>query len=254
MRIVAFASRTRKELLRDPLSYVFCLGFPLVMLFIMNLVDRSLPKEAHFDLFQIQKIGPGICVFGLTFVMLFTAMQVTKDRSTALLTRLYASPMKGIDFIMGYTLPVIGVAILQQVITYAVVFVLGKVESYDFQVGNMLISILMLIPSTLLFIGFGLFFGTLLGEKSAPGVCSVIISLAGMIGGIWMDVDSMGGFFKKLSHALPFYHGTNVARHAACGEFGEVWKSLGVTAVYGIGIYILAVWLFGRKRMKEIRG
>lgn len=253
MKMIAFAKRTRKELLRDPLSYIFCVGFPIIMLLIMNLVDRSLPKEAHFHLFHISMIGPGISMFGLTFVMLFTAMQVSKDRSTALLTRMYASPMKGKDFIAGYTLPVIEVAVLQQLVTYLVVFVLGKTTDYDFQIGNMAASIILMIPSALLFIGFGLFFGTLLGEKSAPGICSIMISLAGMIGGIWMDVDAMGGFFKRLSHVLPFYHGTMVARKAANGEFRQVWKSFGVTVLYGVGIYVISVWMFERRRQKELR-
>ena len=39
MKSIVFAKRTIKEILRDPLSYIFCLGFPLVMLIIMSIVD-----------------------------------------------------------------------------------------------------------------------------------------------------------------------------------------------------------------------
>lgn len=118
MRSIEFSKRTTKEILRDPLSYIFCLGFPLIMLIIMTVVDRSIPKEAGMTIFKIQSLAPGMAVFGLTFVMLFTCIQFSKDRSTAFLTRLYASPMKPADYIVGYTVPSIILALIQIAITY----------------------------------------------------------------------------------------------------------------------------------------
>ena len=113
MRSIIFSKRTVKEILRDPLSYIFCLGFPIVMLIIMTIVDQSIPPEAAMTIFHIPNLAPGIAFFGLSFVMLFTCLQVSKDRSTALMLRLYASPMKSLDFIAGYTLPVLVLAYWQ---------------------------------------------------------------------------------------------------------------------------------------------
>lgn len=253
MRAIAFSKRTFLELVRDPLSYIFCVGFPIIMLLIMNIINESLPKEAQVEMFHISRIGPGICLFGLTFVMLFTALQVSKDRSTAFLLRIYASPMSGSDFIVGYTLPVLGIAVLQQVITFIVVFILGKTADYNFHVQNLLLSILVLVPSALIFIGFGLFFGTLLNDKAAPGVCSIIISLACMVGGVWMDVDAISGMFQKVCKALPFYQGNMAARNAANGNYGDIGKPLLITLAYGVVIYLLAIWLFEKKRQKDLR-
>lgn len=253
MRTIAFGKRTFKELVRDPLSYIFCIGFPIFMLVLMNIVGQNIPAEEGFDLFHISKIGPAICMFGLTFVMLFSALQVSKDRSTAFLMRIYESPMTGKDYILGYTLPILLVAVLQQVVTYVAVFILGKTSGYDFKLQDILLSIVVLIPSALMFIGFGLFFGTLLNDKAAPGICSVIISVSCILGGVWMDVDTMSGTFKKVCHILPFYHGTCVARNAANGNYDMLLKPFLITAVYGVVIYLLAILLFDRKRKQDLR-
>lgn len=118
MRALVFGNRTFKEILRDPLSYIFCVGFPIVMLIVMSIVNDSIPAESGMTVFQLKNLTPGIMVFGLGFVMLFTCIQVSKDRTTALMLRLYTSPMKTIDFLIGYTLPVILIAFFQSAVTY----------------------------------------------------------------------------------------------------------------------------------------
>lgn len=253
MRTIAFTKRTIKELLRDPLSYIFCLGFPLLMLAVMTIVDSSLPREAKIAIFKIENLGPGIVIFGLTFIMLFTALQVSKDRTTALLMRLYASPMKAVDFIAGYTLPVVVIAVLQEIITFTTSAVIGNAQGYHFHIQNVVLCIGVLIPSVLVFIGFGLFFGTLLNDKAAPGACSIIITLSCMIGGVWMDVDMLGGTILKVANALPFYQGTKAARFALAGNYGELVKPFLITLAYGVVIYVGATGLFCRKMRAELK-
>ena len=58
-RVLAFSGRNLKELLRDPLSYIFCLGFPLVMLVIMSIVNQSIPPEAGMTIFNIENLAGG---------------------------------------------------------------------------------------------------------------------------------------------------------------------------------------------------
>lgn len=252
MKSVVFGKRTFTEIVRDPLSYIFCLGFPLIMLILMSIVNQSIPEEAGTDVFQIQNLAPGIAVFGLTFVMLFTCLQVAKDRSTAFLIRLYASPIKPRDFIIGYTYPLIVIAILQSVITFIAAVIIGGVNGYSFSLINILLCMLVLIPSAILFIGFGLFFATLLNEKAAPGICSILITAACMLGGIWMDVDGIGGTLAKVCIALPFYHGVTAARMAISGNYSELLKPLLVIVAYAVVIYIFAVLIFKRKMQSDV--
>lgn len=253
MRNIVFSKRTIKELLRDPLSYIFCMGFPLVMLIIMTIVDQSIPKEAGMELFHIQSLAPGIALFGLTFVMLFTCLQVSKDRAGAFLTRLYASPMQAVDFISGYTMPLMIISTLQIIIAFASAIVIGNATGYSFHLWNILLSILVLLPSALMFIAFGLFFGTLLGEKAAPGICSIIISAASMLGGVWMDVYAIGGTFGKFCHVLPFYHGVNAARMALQGNYSKMGKPLLIILIYAFAIYFISALLFHRKMQSDLR-
>ncbi|MBQ3601808.1 MAG: ABC transporter permease [Lachnospiraceae bacterium] len=253
MRSIVFSKRTVKEILRDPLSYIFCLGFPIVMLIIMTIVDQSIPKEAGMEIFHINKLAPGIALFGLSFIMLFTCLQVSKDRSTAFILRLYASPMKSGDFIAGYTLPVLLLTVLQAMITFLTSVVIGNFVDYQFELINILVCILVLIPSALVFISFGIFFGTLLNDKAAPGICSIIITASSMLGGIWMDVDTIGGAFARFCHVLPFYQGVRSARLALEGSFGEMAKPALITFVYGIVIYIFAVFVLKRKMQQDIK-
>ena len=263
MRALVFTSRNIKELLRNPLSYLFCLGLPLVMLVIMTLINASIPKpdipagaEAFADtsamqtttVFNIDKLTPGIAVFGLTFIMLFCCISVASDRTSAFLTRLYASPMKSTDFIIGYTLPFAIVACGQIAITYIAGEIISLiVNGESFNIGYMLLSLPLSIPSIILCIGIGIFFGTLLNDKAAPGVCSTFITAAAILGGIWMDIDSMGGAWVTVCSCLPFYHSVKYARCILAGDFGGMVLPMLITAAFALVIFAASALLFAHK-------
>ncbi len=253
MKSIVFAKRTIKEIMRDPLSYIFCLGFPLVMLVIMSIIDKSIPTQANMTVFHIEKLGPGIAYFGLTFVMLFTSIQVSKDRSTALLLRLYASPMKPVDYIIGYTLPVCLLGTLQMCICFVVTFIIGIFTDYIFAVGDILLSMLALSPSVFLFAGIGILFGSVVSEKAAPGLCSIIITVTGMVGGIWMDIDGLGGIIKKVANVLPFYHGVALAKAPFNDNLDGIASHLIWTVACGLVVYVLAITVFRLKMKKDVK-
>ena len=252
MRSKTFAGRNVKEVLRDPLSYIFCLGFPIIMLIIMTFVNSSIPKEANMKIFNIEYLAPGIVIFGLTFIMLFTCLQVSKDRASAFLIRLYTSPMKSGDFIAGYVMPFFIIAIVQSIITFGVAVIIGYFVGYTFNIFNVLVSIITLIPSVILFIGFGMLFGTLFGEKSAPPLTSIIITVSAILGGIWMDVDSLNSIMKNICSIFPFYHGVQVARMAVVGKFDNIITPLIVVSIYAIVIYIISVIVFKMKMKSDM--
>jgi len=253
MKSIVFAKRTIKEIMRDPLSYIFCLGFPMVMLIIMSIIDRSIPAEANMTVFHIENLGPGIAYFGLTFVMLFTGIQVSKDRSTALLLRLYASPMKPTDYILGYTLPVCILALVQMIICFAASFIIGVCTGYTFSAGAILLSMLALLPSVFLFAGIGFLFGSIVNEKAAPGLCSIVITVTGMVGGIWMDIDGLGGVIKKVAEVLPFYHGVTLAKLPFRESTDGALEHLAWTVGCALVVYVLSVAVFRGKMKKDVR-
>ena len=89
MRLLTFSSRNAKEILRDPLNVAFSLGFPVILLFLMSAIGANAPVS----IFEIETLTPGITVFGLSFMTLFSATLIARDRETALLQRLYTTPL-----------------------------------------------------------------------------------------------------------------------------------------------------------------
>lgn len=250
MRALCFASRNCKELIRDPLSWVFCLGFPLVMLFLMTVINQSIPAEADMKLFEIQNLSPGITIFGYTFIMLFASLLISGDRKESFLLRLFTSPMRSVDFILGYLLPLVCLAIGQSVVTCFAALILSAVQGATLHLVGMAISVLLSLPAILMFVGFGLLFGTLLSKNAAPGIASVIICFSGMLGGIWMDIESIGGTLKKICALLPFFHAVNAARLAYSGSYFDSIQETGIILIWAIVIIGISIVLF-RKKMRS---
>jgi len=251
MKSIVFANRVGKEILRDPLSYIFCLAFPLLMLLIMSIVDSSIPAQANMTVFHIENLAPGIAYFGLTFVMLFTGIQVSRDRTTALLLRLYASPMGTVSYLAGYSLPVCLLGLAQTAICFAAASVVALCRGCSLSVTAELLSMLALLPSLLMFTGLGILFGCAVNEKAAPGLCSIIISAVGIVGGIWMDVDGLGGTVRDIARLLPFYHGVKLARLPFSGSASGLSVHLLWGLLSALLFYALALTVFSAKMKKD---
>lgn len=247
MKSIVFANRNFKELVRDPLSWIFCLGFPIVMLAIMTVINNSIPAEAGMTLFEIESLAPGIMIFGLTFVMLFACLLIAGDRGEAFLLRIFTSPMKSSDYIMGYIIPLIVLCFGQVVVTLAASLILALASGDKLSIPNMLFSVVTAIPSMFMFIGFGLLFGTLFNKNAAPGLSSIIISFSGILGGIWMDVDTIGGTLADICKALPFYHCVKSARLAFGGDFSGSMCESGIVLIWAVIVVAVSIIVFKKK-------
>lgn len=242
MRIYTFAKRTLKEILRDPLTLIFGLGFPAVLILLLSAIQANIPVS----LFEIGNLVPGMTVFGLSFMTLFSATLIAKDRESAFLTRLYATPMKALDFILGYTLPILPIAIAQSVFCFAVGLILGMELSI-----NILYSILFIIPIALFFIGLGLLFGSLLNQKQVGGICgAALTNITAWLSGIWFDLELVGGAFKRVANILPFRHAVQIEQMVFAGDFSNLLPHLLWVMGYALISIVLAVILF-TKQMKR---
>lgn len=243
MKILTFAKRNTKEILRDPLNLAFGLGFPLVLILLLSVIQANIPVA----LFEIDHLTPGITVFGLSFMTLFSATLISKDRSSSFLQRLYTTPMTPLDFILGYTLPIIPIAVMQSVICYVVALILGLKITV-----NILLALALIIPVAIFFIALGLLFGSILTDKQVGGICGALLTnLSAWLSGIWFDLELVGGAFKKIAYALPFVHAVEMERAALSGSFGEILPHLLWVLGYSIIILALAVLLFLRQMKKQ---
>jgi ABC-2 type transport system permease protein len=243
MRIFLFAKRNTKEILRDPVNFFFGLGFPLILLALLSVINRSIPVEAGNTMFAIENIAPGIATFGPVFMALFSGMLLSKDRGSSFLTRLFTSPMTPVDFILGYTLPVLVMAVAQAVITFLFATVIGLAFT-----ANILLAIAVVTPVAVLFVGLGLLCGSLMDDKAVGGICGALLTnVAGWLSGIWIPLDLIGGAFKKVAAALPFYHSAEATKAALSGNFKDIPPHLAVVLIYAVIFYALAVIVFRQK-------
>ena len=242
MRVRAFAKRNLKEMLRDPLTVFFGLGFPLVLLLMMNVIQRNIPVH----IFELNTLAPGIALFGLTFLALFSGLLLAKDRASAFLSRLAASPMTASDFLLGYLLPMLPIAVGQTVLCLGAAVALGLPLTW-----NLLAAAASLLPSALLFIALGLLCGTLFNDKQVGGMCGAILTnVTAWLAGIWFDLSLVGGSFQTVAYILPFVHGADGAKAALAGEWAALPEHLIWVSAWAAAVMVLAVWLF-RRRLAE---
>lgn len=244
MRLSAFASRVAKEIIRDPLSIVFGVGFPVVLLIFMTLLKKSV-RGMPAEMFTLETFTPGMIVFGLSFLMLFLGMLVMNDRNSSFLPRLYASPMTAADYVFGYLLPMIPLGLLQTVFCFVTAVILGLKPGV-----SMLAVLGLMIPVTLMFASLGLLLGAVFSTSALNGVGSIIINLSALLSGTWFSLEMVGGKFRTFCLCLPFAHAVNAASGAMTGNFDGLAVDLvwifGYTAVF----LILGALIF-RKRMKN---
>lgn len=243
MKMMSFANRCAKEILRDPVNLAFGLGFPLVLLLLLSAIQANIPV----NLFEINTLTPGITVFGLSFMTLFSATLIAKDRESAFLHRLYTTPLTGLDFILGYMLPILPITLAQTVICYLVAIALGLTVSM-----NIVYAILGIIPMAVFNIALGLLCGSVLGVKQVGGICGALLSnLSAWLSGVWFDLKLIGGFFEKIANALPFIHAVELERALLGGDFESVAAHLMPVVLYSGAVTVMAVSLFLRQMKKQ---
>ena len=243
MKMMAFAQRCTKELLRDPINVAFGLGFPLVLLALLSALQANIPA----DLYEINTLTPGIAVFGLSFLTLFSATLIAKDRESAFLQRLYTTPLTGLDFIIGYMLPLLPLALGQSLICYLFALPLGLTFSV-----NVLYAVIGMIPMAIFNISLGLLCGSLLGVKQVGGICGALLTnLSAWLSGVWFDLKLVGGTFEKIANALPFFHAAELEKALFHGNFEAALAHIFPIILYSILMTAVAVFCFLRQMKKQ---
>ena len=243
MRMLTFANRNIKEILRDPLNLAFGLGFPLILIFLLSAIQANIPVK----LFEIQHLTPGITVFGLSFMSLFSATIIAKDRGSSFLQRLYTTPLSAGDFILGYTLPIIPIAVMQSIVCYMAAVFLGL----DLTI-NILYAVLFIVPVSLLYIAFGLLAGSIFNDKQVGGICGALLTnVSAWLSGVWFDIELIGGTFKKIANMLPFIHAVEIQRAVLNGNFTEIFPHIWWVISYSAVLLLLAIFCFLRQMKKQ---
>ena len=243
MRMITFAKRCAKEILRDPINLGFGLGFPLALLALLSALQANIPV----NLFEINRLTPGITVFGLSFMTLFSATLIAKDRESALLQRLYTTPLTGWDFILGYMLPLLPIAVGQTLVCYLFAIPLGLTVGV-----NILWAILGILPMAVFNIALGLLCGCVFGVKQVGGICGALLTnLSAWLSGVWFDLELVGGVFQKIAGALPFVHAVEMEKALLAGNFQAAAGHILPVSLYSVLITVAAAFCFLGQMKKQ---
>lgn len=243
MKYSIFAGRNFKEITRDPMSIVMGIGFPVLLIVALSLMKQSIGGMA--DIFEVQNFAPSMTIFGLAFLGMFVGTLMSTDRNSSFLSRLFATPLKSIDYILGYSIPVIPLAILQAVCCFAVAMIFGLELNVE-----VFVAIITLLPVAILFISFGLFMGSVFTtNNSVNGFGTILVNSAVFLSGAVLPLESIGGTFEKVCNLLPFSHAVNAVRCAISGNYSDILPHLAWVLVYALILIIPSVIIF-KKRMK----
>lgn len=239
MKTFGFALRNAKEMLRDKLTLIFGIGFPVILLLLLSLIQSNIPVE----LFEISRLTPGIVVFGYSFIALFSGLVIAKDRCSSFMLRLLTSPMRASDFIAGYALPLIPMALTQSAVCFLVAFFLGLEVS-----ANVLLTLVVLLPAALVFIALGLICGSIFNDKQVGGVCGALLTnLSAWLSGTWFDLSLVGGVFEDIAFLLPFARAVETGRAALSGNWGDILPHLIWVIGWALALCLTAVLVFTKK-------
>ncbi|MDD2330187.1 MAG: ABC transporter permease [Bacteroidales bacterium] len=242
MKYIYFAGRNSKEILRDPLSLILAGVLPVVFIVLFSLISRNAPIEV----FQPVNIVPGLTVFGFTFITMFLGMLIAKDKSSSFLTRLFISPLKPRDFILGYFIPVLPMAAIIAVSCLVTGLFVGIPLSV-----KLVYTFLSFIPFVLFSGFFGIFLGILCRETQVMAIGNIYIIASALLGGAWMDLEILGKTLKNITDFLPFSHAIEASRIVLSGRQENLWLHLGVVCLYALVFFVLAVFFFRRKMRSD---
>ena len=241
MRMLNFAKRNFKELIRDPISIIFEIALPIFLLFIFQ--QFNLPDE----IFKLENFTPGIILFGFAFITLFSANLISKDRSTSLLIRLGTSPMKSRDYILGYVLSIVPIILVQEVLFFATAMLLGLHFSI-----NIIYTVLISLVISILFISLGILIGSVVSEKGTGGVGSLIVQLVCFTSGMYFPKEMVGKTFTSICEILPFESCLNIVRGTLNNDFSMIsTRNIITFAIYTIVVLVTTIIIFKKKMVSD---
>ena len=202
------------------------------------------------DQFDMKYLAPGIVVFSQAFLTLFIGLLLSIDRNTSFLTRLYVSKTKSYEFIISYLFSMIPIILMQSILFFLIG---GIIDPSIFKV-EMIYAILMSLVTSIMFLGFGILFGSICNEKSVGGVASIIISAHSVLSGMWFPIEGLDGGFITVMNYLPFKNATVLVLNTLNGV-NDINKDflhpLFILLIYSVIVYLLAIKIFKKKMQSK---
>ena len=244
-RISALTKRNLKEILRNPISLIFLIGLPLVMLILFYYIFHNLTAQ-----FEMRYLAPGIIAFSQAFLTLFVRLLMSLDRASAFLIRLYVTPAGSYEFIAGYVLAMLPISLVQSALFFVTA---GIIEPSFFSV-NMIWGVLCSLVTALLFIGFGILFGSVCNEKAIGGIASIVISGQSVLSGMWFPLEGINKNVITVMNVLPFRPAAQCRQYIVSGTdavFDDIIKPLFIVLAYTVVITTAGILVYNAKMKRQ---
>ena len=164
-----------------------------------------------------------------------------------MLQRLYTTPLTGCDFILGYMLPLVPIAMAQGVLCYLVAIPLGLTVRV-----SVMYAMIGLLPMTIFHIALGLLCGSLLDVKQVGGLCGALLTnLSAWLSGVWFDLKLVGGWFEKFAYGLPFVHGAEMEKALFQGDLPLAAVHMFPVLLYSGLVTVIAIRCFLGQMKKQ---
>jgi len=182
---------------------------------------------------RVYNVPAVIGVIVLMMSLLLTAMAIVRERELGTLDQLLVSPISAMELILGKTLPVAAIAMVQLTLVATVALLWFDIPFRG--------SFPALVVAAVLFILAGLSFGLLLSTISRTqqeAFLSMFLFLlpAIILSGFLYPIETMPPFFQGIAYLNPLRHFLEVVRALFLkgAGFTDLWRELSVLTVMAI--------------------
>jgi len=195
------------------------------------------PIHIETEITFIDFMGPGIIVFGLLILIPTSARIMVRDKEKGFLSRLLTTPARPLDFISGYSLCLIAIAIIQ-----IIIFILaGWLFGMDI-VGSLWLAFLIFFLTGLSSIGIGMFVASLSkSENQAEPLCWLFAMPLAMLSGVWFSIEMLPSYLRAIAYAFPYAHTIDASRAVLIRGVGVEAISSDLLFLVGWAVVIFAI-------------
>ena len=202
------------------------------------------PIYIETEITYIDYMGPGFIIFGLLILIPTSARIMVSDKEKGFLSRLLTTPTRPVDFISGYTLCLVVIAIVQIIIFIAAAAGFGVNI-----VGSLGLTFLIFLLTALSSIGIGMVVASLSkSENQAEPLCWLFAMPLASLSGCWFSIDLLPSYLKNIAFAFPYAHSIAASRSVITRGAGLEAISTDFLFLVGwaVAIFAIGIILFRR--------
>ena len=196
------------------------------------------------DITEMDFITTGIIVFGLLIMIPTAGRIMLRDKETRFLQRMLTTPARPWEYIAGYSLSMVLLAIVQ--IFFFIL--LGWLFGMDI-VGSLFLGFVVYLLTAIGSIGIGMVVASLSKSENQGEALSWLFSMPlAMVSGVWFSIEAMPSYIRTFANLFPYAHAVTASR-------AVLIRGAGLEAISGdfiflvcwaAGIFIIGTLLFSR--------